>query len=53
MYSDLTKEQLLDLMKCYDRYIIEWFDDHDEGCPVCLSEFYNNEYQIILEDRED
>lgn len=53
----LTKQELLDLLDQYDTYIID-FCDRNEGqklmkdvCPACLMEFYDNEYQEILESR--
>lgn len=46
---DLSREELIGVMKFYDKYIIEYFENHDEGCPVCLEEFYNNEYKEMIE----
>lgn len=41
----LSKTELLNLIHKYDQYIQEWYEYHDEGCPVCIMEFYDNEYQ--------
>ena len=52
--KDLSKEELLDLLKEYDMYIQDANDDNrykDGWYPVCLDEFYENEYQDILENR--
>lgn len=56
---ELDKEQIIDLVDAYDTYITNFCDDNagnklvDDVCPVCLLEFYDNEYQIILENRFD
>lgn len=52
--ENLSKERLLDLLKCYDEYIQSANDDDrykDGWYPVCIEEFYYNEYQLILEER--
>lgn len=55
--NKLTKKELIDLIDSYDTYIIN-FCDNNEGArlnydctPCCLMEFYDNEYQDILENR--
>lgn len=53
-FNDLTKENLLDLLDEYDKYIQEANESnrYAEGWfPVCLHEFYDCEYQEILEGR--
>lgn len=55
MLDKLTKKELLDVVKEYDDYIQSANDDnlYTSGWrPVCIDEFYNNEYQLILEDRK-
>lgn len=49
MLEDLSKNELLRLIRLYDKYVIEFFDDevHEGMIPVCIEEFYNNEYQEI------
>ena len=48
----LNKNELIDLIDCYDTYITDFFDTHDNGCiPVSLYEFYDCEYQEILINR--
>lgn len=47
----LSKEELLDLIKAYNDYVIEFFEEHDLSmCPISVYEFYDNEYQIMLGD---
>lgn len=53
MLESLGKEELLDLIMCYDKYI----QDANEGncyvdgwCPVCVEEFYQNDYKVWIED---
>jgi hypothetical protein len=46
--SKLSQEELLNLLKCYDEYIQQANDDdsYKGGWqPVCISEFYDCEYQ--------
>ena len=47
---DLSNEKLIGVMKLYDKYISEYFENHNEGCPVCIEEFYNNEYKEVTEE---
>lgn len=47
MLYRLDKMELIDLLMCYDDYIKD-FDYENSGVPVCLNEFYDNEYQVIL-----
>ena len=55
--NKLTKKELIDLIDCYDSYIIDFCDRNtghklcEDVCPCCLMEFYDNEYQIILDNR--
>lgn len=42
---NLDKEEMWFLLKCYSDYVDEKIDnEYDTGYPVCLKEFYNNEY---------
>lgn len=43
----LEKEEMWFLLKCYNDYIIDFYDleDNYDNVPVCISEFYNNEYK--------
>ena len=48
--DDISREELLDLLKAYDKYIQEANDEdrYAEGWyPVCINEFYDNEFQEI------
>lgn len=52
----LTKEELLDLLNAYDEYIQDANDDdlYSEGWkPVCIKEFYMNEYQMLKEEYDE
>ena len=45
-FEDLSKEELLNFMGAYDIYIDNF--DYASGEPVCMLEFYDNEYQDII-----
>ncbi len=49
-YEDLDYEDLYHLSGEYSNYVVEFYRYHDEGSeyPVCVWEFYQNEYQEIL-----
>lgn len=50
------KNVLLDLLTTYNKYIQEANDEdfYSTGWrPVCISEFYMNEYQLIVEERKN
>lgn len=52
--EDLDREDLLFLIGCYNNYIIEFYDEHEEGMtPVCVYEFFDNEFQEILKENSD
>lgn len=43
----LSFDELKDFMYVYDKYVQNFFEEHDEGCiPVSMLEYYNNDYQI-------
>ena len=45
--SKLTKEELLDVLITYDKYIQEANDDNryrDGWLPVCINEFFDCDY---------
>ncbi len=45
-----TKKELIDLIVAYDNYIFNFFDEEAyDKIPVCLEEFYDNEYQDLEE----
>lgn len=49
-FNELPREDLLDLLVEYDRYIQDANDEdkfHDGWRPVCIEEFYQNEFQMI------
>lgn len=47
--KNLNKEELLDLIYAYDRYIQDNAENNEsfgtDWMPVCINEFYDNEYQ--------
>ena len=52
MLNNYSKQELIQIIKCYDQYLQDWLDDecHDEGQePICIYEFIDNEYQEMLE----
>ena len=54
--NELSRRKLADVMNEYDKYIqaANESDRYEEGWkPVCIEEFYNNEYQQILDERDD
>lgn len=54
-FNNLDRDELLDIIWCYDDYIINYMDEHgvckDGCCPVCLLEFVNNDYQELKENK--
>lgn len=42
----LEKEEIWFVLKCYNDYIIDFYETQEDynSVPVCISEFYNNEY---------
>jgi len=52
--ESLDRAELMDLLNEYDKYI-QTANDEDYFAsgwrPVCLAEFFDNEYQEILENR--
>ena len=50
--DEMDKEELLFFIDCYNNYIIDFFDEHEEGMqPVCIYEFFDTEFQEILKER--
>lgn len=52
MLNQYSKQELIQIIKCYDQYLQDWLDEeyHDEGQePICIYEFIDNEYQEMLE----
>ena len=43
--EELPHDELFNLLKEYDRYVIEITDREDGSVPVCVLEFYENEYK--------
>ena len=52
--EDLDREDLLFFIGCYNNYIIDFFDEHEDSMqPVGVYEFFDNEFQEILKEQED
>ena len=52
--EDLDREDLLFFIGCYNNYIIDFFDEHEEGMqPIGAYEFFDTEFQEILKKQED
>ncbi len=46
-WENLDRHELIDFIKAYDQYIELHRDLFLEGWqPVCIAEFYDNEYQL-------
>lgn len=49
--NEYTKNELIQIIRAYDRYIIEFYDDHDYiggDYPVCLDEFIDNDLEFYI-----
>lgn len=52
--EELDKEDLLFFIGCYNNYIIDFFDEHEDGMqPICAYEFFDTEFQGILKEQEN
>lgn len=47
-FNELSREELLDIIWAYDDYVQQVINEN-EGEPVCLLEFVNNDYQEMQE----
>jgi hypothetical protein len=47
--EQLDHAELFNLLCEYNRYVIKICDRNDGSVPVCVFEFYENEYQMIQE----
>ena len=50
--DDISRDELLELLKEYDIYIQDANDEAKFAIgwrPVCINEFYDNEFQLIKE----
>lgn len=48
--NSYSKQDLIQIIRAYDRYIIEFYDEHDcmGDCPVCLDEFIDNDLEFYM-----
>jgi len=51
--EELPHDELFDLLFEYDSYIIDHEDDGPGSSPVCVLEFYTNEWQDMRKQRID
>lgn len=52
--EELDREDLLFFIGCYNNYIIDFLDEHEEGMqPVSAYEFFDTEFQGILKEMEE
>lgn len=52
--EDLDREDLLFLIGCYNNYVVDFFEEHEEGMyPVSVYEFYENEFQDIIKEETE
>jgi len=47
--EQLDHAELFNLLSEYDRYVTEILERNTNDKPVCVGEFYENEYQMIQE----
>lgn len=45
-----SKQELIQIIRAYDRYIGDFCDDHDciGDYPVCLNEFIDNDLEFYI-----
>lgn len=44
------QEELKDFLYQYNKYVMQYYENHDAGShPVCMVEFFNNDYQLLEE----
>jgi len=51
--EQLSHAELFDLIIEYDRYVTEILERNTSDKPVCVAEFYDNEYQLIIKREDD
>lgn len=45
-----NEESLKDFLYQYNKYVMTFYENHDKGSqPVCMVEFFNNDYQLLPE----
>ena len=45
--GSLSQEELFNLLYHYNAYVIEVCDREDGSVPVCLPEYFSNEFQEV------
>ena len=47
--ENLDREDLLFFISCYNNYVVEFYDTHEQGmCPISAYEFFDNEFQEMI-----
>lgn len=48
--NNYSKQELIQIIRAYDCYITEFYDDHDctGDYPVCLDEFIDNDLEFYM-----
>lgn len=47
--GNLDQHEMFNLLYHYNRYVIEVCDREDGSVPVCLPEYYTDDYQLEME----
>lgn len=48
LVNELSHEVLKEFLYHYNRYVVNFFEYHDEGSePVDMIEFFNNDFQLL------
>ena len=52
LLTNLNREELIDLCESYDNYVWQILNEN-EGEPVCLSEYIENDWQELRKENYD
>jgi excinuclease UvrABC helicase subunit UvrB len=51
LVEELEKDELLDFLVHYNKYIVNYYESHDYPCqPVCMLEYFNNDYMTMIDE---
>ena len=51
MVEELDKDELLDFLVKYNKYVVRYYEDHDyPSQPVCMLEYFNNDYMTMIDE---
>lgn len=52
--EELDREELLFFINCYNDYMTNFYDTHEEGMQLlCIYEFFDTDFQEILREQAD